>query len=129
MTAARTSTSDRAQGLRALTAVLALYALVLQTLLGGIAALPTGPGHGILCLQQADGDLDTSGNGSAPHHHHAACCTAAPAVAALAAPSPDVTMIAWPERRLERLAWTSEPAFGARAPPGTRPSPRGPPVV
>lgn len=112
-----------------LTAVAALYALVLQAVLGGIAALPASSGHAILCLQQPDGaSLDQPGSEPAPHHH-ATCCIAAPTVAAAVAPVAEITTIAWPQRAVAHLTWAIEPVFNARAPPGTRASPRAPPVA
>src|ERR1700712_1031445 len=102
----------RASRLRAITAVIALYAFVLQAFLGGLMPMaPAGP-DGILCLT-----LDTHGPADAgpfapAAHHHGDCCTAAQLAAGAAPPQPLATALAWSLRAATRIAWApaSEPS-------------------
>lgn len=115
---------------RAVTAVLALYALVLQAVLGGAAALPNASPLDVICIQHADG-----GDGSAPAaphdpgHHRAGCCTLCHAAAAVEPPPPVASAIVWPPRAVARVSRRLDRAPSARAPPGAIASPRAPPVV
>ena len=136
MTTARDTDRGGAPLRRVLTAVVALYALVLQAVLGGIAALPVAapfdPAASVHCLQQ-DAAAAASPE-QAPVHdpadHHPGCCTlvhhpVAGDAAALAAS----TTVAWPNRVSVRLVHRMEGAVAARAPPNTLASARAPPVV
>lgn len=122
------------RSLRRLTAVLALYALVMQTFLGGLAPLPMASAAGlpfdVHCLDKADGA--GSGDPAAPYtpaHQHGCCCTAAQPVAASPPPLPAMASIAWPPRVAVQLVWRMTVAAPARAPPGTLASARAPPVA
>ena len=61
--------------LRAVTAVIALYAFVLNAILGGLVPLPASISHGVLCLGQADDAGPAMPDSS--HAHHQSCCTVA----------------------------------------------------
>lgn len=118
----------RTGGWRAVTAVVALYAFVLQAFLGGLAPLPAHAG--VLCLGQSDAGAPGGGgpdDAGAVHHH--ACCTAASVAGGGEQPLPCVTAILWPPRVAARVAWRGETAVAARGPPGSIAHPRGPPSV
>ena len=115
---------------RRVVALVALYALALQSVLGGMlaAARSTGPEH-VLCLSQGVPTDASPADRHLPDHGHPACCTAAHAVAIAALPVPAPAALIPPQRAAAPPA--RYPAFAAapRAPPGIGPSPRGPPVV
>ncbi|WP_264048052.1 hypothetical protein [Methylobacterium flocculans] len=112
---------------RAVIAVAALYALALQSVLGGMVGVRAmGPAH-ILCLQ--DAEASGSRPDSAPVHVHRACCTAAQVVAPLDAPALDAAAIVWPVPRAVTVSWRPEIVATPRAPPGISPAARAPPVV
>ena len=119
--------------LRGLTAVAALYALVLQALLGGIAALPVAGAPTLLCLQAADGAVAGQAAAKdglpAPDAHHTGCCTAAHHPSAAALPPPVSTAAVWPERATARADWSRAPHRTARPPPFTLAHARAPPAV
>lgn len=114
---------------RRLLAILVLYALALQSILGGLAmAAAAGPEH-VLCL--AGGSIDGSGPNDPhiPAHGPMACCAARHVAgpAALPAPAPAEAMpvpdaVALIRTRPARIALP-------RAPPGTSHRPRAPPSV
>lgn len=110
---------------RAVIAVAALYALALQSVLGGLVGVRIlDPAH-ILCLSDADaGRPDTP-----PAHLHHVCCTAAQVVSPLDAPAPDAIVIVWPARRAVAVSWRPEIVASPRAPPGVSAGARAPPVV
>lgn len=116
--------------LRAVTAVIALYALVLHAFVGGLMPLPAplpAPLHaGVLCLGQT-GDGATPGTPG--HVHHQPCCTAAGLVTAARDPVLATADIVWPRRSAARIAWHESATHAARAPPGSIAHPRGPPTV
>ncbi|MBB3904859.1 hypothetical protein GGR33_004385 [Methylobacterium brachythecii] len=119
--------------LRRLTAVLALYALVIQSFLGGIAAFPSASASGlpfdVHCLDRSDGaDRTDPGVPHAPAHQHSCCCTAAHPPAGMP-PLATTASIAWRPRLAVRLVWRMASAAPARAPPRTLASARAPPVV
>lgn len=110
--------------LRAALAVLALYAVLLQTFLGGLMPMP-GPADG-LCAQHVQVE-QVPGTTVPPGHGD--CCTAVQAAGA-ALP---------PRANPEPVAWTAGGGLGvdprmlevpaARAPPGRIAAPRGPPAA
>lgn len=116
---------------RAAIAVAALYALVLQAVLGGAAFAgpvdPAGDPLHALCAPGA-GSADAP-SGQHGEHAHLPCCTAAHPPS-LAAP-PDLSSIAivWPLRHAVAVVWRPEAAAAPRAPPGVVASARAPPVV
>ena len=135
-TRASTARADSPRIPRAVTAVLALYALALQALLGGMAPLSTPlpsafPFDGradVHCLQQAGDPSDPSP--ARPHrsdHHQPGCCTAATLAAGLAPPLPAATPVLWPSRLPTRLVWRMQGAPSARAPPNSLAGARAPP--
>lgn len=122
--------------MRALTAVAALYALVLQALLGSIAALPVGVAPGLLCARGADGirvareDTDAGGTLPPPGPHHAAgCCTAAGHAPAAGLPPSAAGSLAWPEPAAESPGRIGPPPREARPPPFTLAHARAPPAA
>ena len=130
MTMAEARNGADARSLRRLTAVLALYALVIQVVLGGIAALPmaaTSLPFDVPCLDKAGGAEPTAPH--VPAHHHPGCCTVAQPIAGLPPPLPATASIAWPLRLAVRLGWRMAVAAPVRAPPGTLASARAPPLV
>lgn len=111
---------------RAVIAVAALYALALQALLGQAAVVESlGPAH-VLCAPEA-GEPD--GSSKHPAHAHLPCCPAAHAVAAPILPPGVAKAVVWPAAQVHRVAWRPEVAALPRAPPGTRPRVRAPPVA
>lgn len=128
MRTAGTRHGESVRALRALTAVVALYAFVMQAFLGGIvasaAAAPSALPFDVHCLDKADPTTP-----QAPAHHHAGCCTAAHPAAGTPSPLPAMTSIVWPARRVVRVVWRMEGVASARAPPFTLASARAPPVA
>ncbi|WP_147081156.1 hypothetical protein [Methylobacterium haplocladii] len=122
------------RALRALTAVVALYALVMQAFLGGIAASaaasPFALPFDVHCLDKADGSerVDPSAP-QAPAHHHTCCCTAASPSAGTPPPLPVMTSVVWPQPIVVPVIWRMEGVASARAPPFTLASARAPPVA
>lgn len=118
--------SDRRVGpaLRAVIAVLALYALLLQAFLGGLMPWPATTDG--LCAQHSD----PAAIPEAPvPHRHGDCCTAAQATGPALPPRPAVTALRWAAAADLHPAWPLTGSIGARAPPGTIASPRGPPTA
>lgn len=112
---------------RLVVALLALYALALQSILGGLAmAAATGPEH-VLCLAGSGPDGSAPDGTHAPAQDHLACCTvchaAGPAalpVPASAAAAPAPLQVAVPRGRPRRNPIPRAPprtGLGARAPP------------
>ena len=112
---------------RAAVAVAALYALVLQALLGGLAVpAPIDPLH-ILCSADAG-----SGEGpSKPHpaHSHLPCCTVAHGPGTVGPPLPAPVAVIWPVGRAVAVIWRPEVVAAPRAPPGASASARAPPAA
>jgi hypothetical protein len=113
--------------LRAITAVIALYAFVLHAVLSGLVPLPVSASHGILCL----GLNDDAGPGvpDSTHAHHQPCCTVAGPMLHAALPDVSARTIVWPARAMRRVTWSRAASVSARGPPGAIPHPRGPPTV
>lgn len=110
---------------RAVIAVAALYALALQSVLGGMVGVRVlDPAH-ILCLSEADAG---SRPDAPPVHVHPACCTAAQVASPLDAPAPDAVVIVWPARRAVAVSWRPE-IVATPGRPGVSASARAPPVV
>ncbi|MFF9548292.1 DUF2946 family protein [Methylobacterium fujisawaense] len=107
-------------------AFLALYALALQGILGGIASANAGPDH-ILCLDDG-GQTDRAPAGKQlPAHHHGDCCVACHAAGPATLPAPSTVTavplarpVAAAGPRPQRVAFPRAPprsGLGARAPP------------
>lgn len=114
---------------RAVIAVAVLYALALQVVLGAAALAGTvGPDSGLVHILCAP---DAPNPDAPPHpaHGHLPCCQAAHALPSLDVPDPAHAVIAWPRERVAPVAWRPEIVAAPRAPPGTRPSARAPPVA
>lgn len=119
----------RRSGLRGVTAVIALYAFVLQAFLGGLLPAPAMGALGVICAG-ATGTGPGEDDPTKPHPtQHPACCIAAHAVPDASAPGAAATAVAWPARGVLHVAWPTEIRVAARAPPGSIAHPRGPPTV
>lgn len=132
----RDRTGGAPRVLRGLTAVAALYALVLQALLGGIAALPVAGAPAFLCQpiaqQIADGAVSAEAakdGHPAPDSHHAGCCTAAHHPPAATLTPPLSAEAAWPERDAAPAKWSGVQRRAARPPPFTLAHARAPPAA
>lgn len=131
MTGAMLGIGTKRKAWRPITAVIVLYAFVLQSFLGGLLPIRMLDQAGMLCAEMND----TARNGGdgpvkSPPLHHAACCIAACAVAdAGLAPAAAGAVPAWPLREAAAPSRRPEIRVAARAPPGSIPSPRGPPAA
>lgn len=113
---------------RVVIAVTALYALAMQSILGGLLPVSfDGPLHR-LCLQVVDAGEDGPAK-LPPNHSHLSCCTAAHVQPALDVPHLAVTSVAWPPRPAISVAWRPEVVSIPRAPPRAHAAARAPPVV
>lgn len=111
------------QGARATIAVLALYGLVLQVFLAGLAPPVLGKAHGFaeLCAPAQDG-----GEAPVKQDRHGCCAALCSPLATPLAPV-GATLAAWPEASTRVVSSTAPPA--ARGPPTRAHSPRGPPTA
>lgn len=110
---------------RAIIAVIALYALLLQAFLGFAAPARLLPGSdGVLCAEHAAGDPDTK----APPVHVHACCTLVQA-GTLALPEAASTSVSRPGLSTARLIWRPEAERLRTGPPPRPGTARGPPVA
>lgn len=121
----RDRTGRAPRRLRGLTAVVALYALVLQALLGSIAALPVVGAPGLLCA--APGEAAPDGQSPAIPVH-AACCHAAGHALSAAPPPALARSPARNEPEATAPGWRGRPRLAARAPPFLIASARAPPL-
>ena len=114
---------------RRVLALLALYALALQSVLGGLAmAAAAGPEH-VLCLTGGTFDRTWPDDPHLPAHEPMACCVACNAAAPVALPAPTLAEaipvpgpVVLIQRRPARIALP-------RAPPRTGHHARAPPTV
>ncbi|WP_133123337.1 hypothetical protein [Methylobacterium frigidaeris] len=107
---------------RATIAVVALYALCLQMLLGALAPVPANAAAGaVIC--HYDGAEDAP---QGVHHCALACCVAAHHLA-FAAPALLAFHLAWDRPSTADRFPPAADESPARAPPDTHASPRGPP--
>ncbi len=120
----RDRTGRAPRRLRALTAVVALYALVLQALLGGIATLPVTGVSGLLCAAPAEAAPEGKSAALPPH---AACCHAASHTPSAAPPPALASSPAWREPDATATDWRAR--LAARAPPFLIASARAPPLA
>ena len=111
---------------RAIIAVIALYALVLQVVLSGLIPLPSVPVGGAICAEHDD---STMPGDHGPACQHLACCTTAQAAQLLLPVLLAFAAVAWPPPRLASAPWRDAVAVQARAPPNQSVSPRGPPTA
>lgn len=118
-----------ARRLRPITAVIVLYAFVLQGFLGGMLPIRMLDHAGFLCAQAAE----TARNGDdpikTPAQHGAACCIAAHCDVDAVPPLPATATLAWPLRQAKRTVGRPEIRVAARAPPGSISFARGPPTA
>lgn len=116
--------ADRTTPLRAVVAVLALYAVLLQAFLGGL--MPAAAAADGLCVHHASADPAPE---KAPPHDHGDCCRAARATGPALAPRDAPTALAW--RAVENAPVGFEPPaeHRTRPPPDGGASPRGPPTA
>lgn len=122
-------TSTMARRLRPITAVVVLYAFVLQGFLGGLLPIRMLDHAGFLCSQVADSARNGDDPIKTPAQHGAACCIAAHAVADATPPLPGVVTLVWPLREARLPVRSPEIRVAARAPPGSIPLARGPPTA
>lgn len=115
-------------GFRVAIAVAALYALALQSFLGGVlSASLTGPDHQ-LCVGVSGTD-DGGPAKPSPAHVGCDCCTAAHVHPASHIPVLAVSTIVWPRRHAVSVTWRPEVVAVPRAPPRFQAHARAPPVV
>ncbi len=108
---------------RAVIAVAALYALLLQAFLGALAPVPAGlDGVSVLCAEHAEG----APADKAPCRAHACCLPAQ--IPQLAVPPPVAAVPIRPRRVVEAAVRPPARAALPRAPPEIPPEPRGPPA-
>ena len=107
-------------------AVAALYALILQSFIGGLALLPSITAGGVICAEH-DGSTVPDGQGSACHQH--ACCVTAQAAKLLDPLGSAFATVHWLPVPVSSVPWPEAGTHRARAPPGQSVSPRGPPTV
>ena len=122
------SAGTRRRTWRAATMVVALYALVLQAVLGGALPAAAAGADGVLCLHQVDAPSPDDRRAPAPHAH-AECCTAAQPAGGAALPRQELSTAAWPSGTGARIAWRPVAEALPRAPPGRIAHPRGPPLA
>ncbi|MEE7491224.1 hypothetical protein ACU4GR_18770 [Methylobacterium oryzae CBMB20] len=118
--------SDRRVGPapRAVIAVLALYALLLKAFLGGLMPLPTAIDG--LCAQHSEASAIP---GAPVPHGHGDCCAAAQIAGPALPPRPSAIGVRRAAVVNPHPAGLLTGSVGARAPPGTIASPRGPPTA
>ena len=120
--------ASRLSGMRrAIIGAVALYGLLLQAFLTGMApqgapALDAGI-HAALC---APADGQGGGDQPARHAKHDCCLAASVAVAASSLDRAE-TAVAWPARRSTRVSWTAVDYQPTTGPPRSATSARGPP--
>lgn len=113
----------KAPGWRAIVAVFALYAFLLQPFLGAMAR-GTGPtAAGYLCSSDETGA--PAHGGTAIHDHQ--CCTAAQLIGPALSQVGDGVTIVWPARQVSALSWRPEAERPKTGPPTRAHAPRGPP--
>jgi hypothetical protein len=118
-----------AGGGRVITAVIALYALVLQVFLATLMPLPAAGHADPICSGLMDGGSSAQGPEEPSHGHHKLCCTSVAAIAGADQPGLASSTVVWPVASVTRLTWRDEARQGARGPPGSIRHPRGPPAV
>lgn len=122
-------TGTMARRLRPITAVVVLYAFVLQGFLGGLLPIRMLDHAGFLCAQAADSARNGEDPIKAPAQHAAACCIAAHVAADATPPLPAMVTLVWPLREAKLPTRGPEIRVAARAPPGSIPLARGPPTA
>ena len=113
---------------RVATAVFALYALVLQAVLGGAAVFASDAAHRALCLQQTGDGQDNPDTGPGAHHG-VDCCAVSPVAAGSAIPPHPFRVMSWGQGATAESNKPLRSLGEARAPPGSIASPRAPPVI
>ena len=117
---------DRPARRRAVIAVTALYALLLQAFLVTLApAAPLAGAPGVICAEHGGAPADDG----LPCQQHPCCILTQAAQPLTAVASAPVEGVAAPRRRATVLAWRPTAALGPRAPPDPAVSPRGPPTA
>lgn len=108
--------------LRAVIAVLSLYAVVLQAFLGGLMPIPAAADG--LCAQHSAAE---PGTGKAVPHDHGDCCAATQVPGTALLPHPSPTAFVWIAQESGDASFGQPAEPCARPPPGGSASPRGPP--
>lgn len=111
---------------RAIIAVVALYALLLQAFLGGLAPVSPVSAGGVICAEHGDSAVPGD-HGPACHQH--ACCVAAQAAKLLDQLTLAFATVDWVSVRVSSVPRREAGILQARAPPDQSVSPRGPPTV
>ncbi|MFC5553302.1 hypothetical protein [Methylobacterium iners] len=114
--------------LRAITAVVALYAFMLQAFLGTMLPAAAMAHPGVICAPEA-GLAEGEAPGTPHHADHAQCCIAPSWAVQAEAPASAASALAWPSRPVLQFAWGVEAAHPARSPPRSIAHPRGPPAI
>ncbi|MEA1833445.1 DUF2946 family protein [Methylobacterium durans] len=104
--------------------MIALYALLLQAFLGGLAPLAPVLSGDVICAHDGTG---APGDGGPACHQHA-CCTLAQAMHGLPAVS-DFATVLWSPASVAPAPWRAAGPIRARAPPDPSVGPRGPPAA
>ncbi|WP_132251282.1 hypothetical protein [Methylobacterium segetis] len=110
---------------RAIIGVIALYALLLQAFLGGLAPLPPAALTDAICAHDGSGSPE---GGAALCHPHA-CCTLAQAAELLPPGASAFAAVLWSPGIAAPAPWRAADLIRARAPPDPSVSPRGPPTL
>lgn len=117
--------------MRAIASVIALYALVLQAVLGGMTPARANAPGGVLCAGLSDAGPAAGSDEGTPEKAHARadCCTAAHAPAGMGPPRPAALVVSWSARSVLPILWHAPQEARPRAPPGLIARPRGPPAA
>ena len=116
-------------GWRAITAVIALYAFVLQVFLATLMPLPAAGHADAVCSGLMDSERAAQGPDEPSHGSHKLCCTSAGVTAVADQPVLVSSAILWPVSTVIRPIWNGVSLLGARGPPCSIPHPRGPPAA
>ncbi|KQP05744.1 hypothetical protein ASF26_10165 [Methylobacterium sp. Leaf93] len=123
------SGDSAAGGGRVITAVIALYAFVLQIFLATLMPLPAAGHADPICSGLMDGEFAAQQPDGSTHVGHKLCCTSAVATVLADQPVLASSAIVWPAPSVIHLVWRDVAYLGTRGPPGSIPHPRGPPAA
>lgn len=123
------SADSAAGGGRVITAVIALYAFVLQIFLATLMPLPAAGHVDPICSGLMEGELAAQRPDSPSHDGHKLCCTSAVATILTDQPVLASSAIVWSTPSVIHLIWRDVADLSARGPPGSIPHPRGPPAA
>jgi hypothetical protein len=115
---------DQAPVWRAIIAMVALYAILLQPFLAAMAGGLGPSSAAYLCSSDKTGGPAHDGAANQADHQ---CCTAAQPTGAALPPAIDGAAVVWPARRGDVLSWRLEAERRKTGPPTHAHAPRGPP--